>query len=359
MKIAIISTCAAAVPPRAYGGIELFVAVLARELTVLGHAVTVYATGDSHPSARLRYIFPSPIWPPDYSRERDHAAFAWRQIAREGADIVHVNLPDALFDSPPHARVIVTLHHPYDPKLASIYARHPHAQLVAISHDQARAYEDVNHVRVIHHGLDPAAYPLGAGDGGYVAFLGRIGPEKAPHLAIDAARRARAPLVIAGPHWSGRAYYDDYFAGEMAPRLGACEGGVLWRGELDHAAKVAMLQHAQALLMPSSWSEPFGLVMIEAMLTGTPVIAYRSGSAPEIVDAGVTGMIVNDAGEMADAIPHARRFDRARCRAQAVARFSASAMASRYAELYEIVNAAPASRPSPAARHRVGSRLAR
>src|SRR5438067_6125691 len=203
MKIAIISTCAASVPPRAYGGIELFVAVLAGELRALGHAVTVYATGDSNPPARLRHLFGSPIWPPDYAREREHAAFAWHDMALEGAGVVHVNLADALLDSPPQARAIVTLHHPYDAELSSTYARYPNAQLVAISHDQARVYDGIGNLRVIHHGLDPALYPFGAGDGGYVAFLGRIGPEKAPHLAIDAARRARAPLVIAGPHWSG------------------------------------------------------------------------------------------------------------------------------------------------------------
>jgi len=181
-----------------------------------------------------------------------------------------------------------------------------HAQLIAISADQASAYRSLGNVRVIHHGLDPTVYPLGSGDGGYVAFLGRVGPEKAPHLAIDAARQAHVPLVIGGPHWGDRDFYDEYFTREMMPRLTAKEGGVMWLGELAHAAKVRLLQGAAALLIPSGWREPFGLVMIEAMMTGTPVIAFRSGSAPEIVDDGVTGQIVRDTCEMASAISRVR-----------------------------------------------------
>ena len=343
MKIAIVSTCAAAVPPRAYGGIELFVAVLARQLVAKGHAVTVYATGDSRPAGRLRYRFAEPIWPPDYSREREHCAFAWDDIAREGADIVHLNMPDGLLESPPRAGALITLHHPCDPKLEAIYARYPDVPVIAISRDQAQSFRALHNLRVIHHGLEPTAYSLGAGAGGYVAFLGRIGPEKAPHLAIDAARRVRHPLIIAGPHWSGRAYYDDYFRTEMMPRLGAREDGVMWVGELDHRAKVALLKDAQALLMPSGWNEPFGLVMIEAMLTGTPVIAMASGSAPEIVDDGTTGVLVRDVDQMAAAISRAAALDRTRCRARAVMRFSASRMAAEYLDAYEsIVRKAPA-----------------
>jgi glycosyltransferase involved in cell wall biosynthesis len=275
------------------------------------------------------------VWPPDYGAERRHAAFAWHDLARFAPDVVHVNLPDTLPREPRgDTAVVATVHHPRVPRLHAMYAAAPRARRVAISRRQASLAPELAPMTVIHHGLDVRAYEAGDGAGGYVAFLGRIGPEKAPHLAIDAAVAAGVPLVIGGPHWSGDAGYDAYFEREMRPRLGRHEARVRWDGELAHAAKVGLLREAAALLMPSGWEEPFGLVMVEAMLTGTPVVALASGSAPEIVDDGITGFLVSDTQAMAAAIPLARRLDRRRCRAHARRRFGAARMADDYEALY-------------------------
>jgi glycosyltransferase involved in cell wall biosynthesis len=334
MRVALISSCAAPVPPPAYGGIECFVATLARGLVDRGHDVVVYATGDSHPAGRLRARFPHPVWPPDAAAEREHAAFAMRDVVAFVPDIVHVNLPDALAaTATARCPVVVTLHGPRLPHLLEMYRR-SNATCVAVSRRQAALVPELHPHTVIAHGLEAARFPLGPGDGGYCAFLGRIGPEKAPHLAIDAAQRAGVPLRIGGPHWTGNRDYDRYFGDEFAPRLARARGRVQWLGELDHRAKVALLRGATALLFPQGWEEPFGLVMIEAMLVGTPVIAFARGSAPEIVDHGVTGFVVDDVDAMAATIPRAAGLDRARCRQRAVGRFDATRMVLRYESLY-------------------------
>ena len=335
MKVALVSTCAAVVPPPAYGGIECFVGTLARGLVDRGHDVVVYATGDSHPAGRLRAHFARPVWPPDASAEREHARFALRDVAAFAPDIVHVNLPDALILARGVAcPLVATIHGARVPDLASAYIR-SNASCVAVSRRQARLLPELRgRLVVIPHGLDPMQFPPGSGDAGYCAFLGRIGPEKAPHLAIDAAREAGVPLRIAGPHWSGVRRYDRYFADEFAPRLAHASPQATWLGELDHGEKIALLRGASVLLFPLGWEEPFGLVMIEAMLVGTPVVAFARGSAPEVVDEGVTGYLVDDVHAMAAAIPRAVRLDRHRCRSQAQSRFGASLMVQRYEALY-------------------------
>ncbi len=334
MRIAVVSTCAVAVPPAAYGGTELFVDVLVRALVARGHEVVVYATGDSRPAGALRACVPRPVWPPDYEAERRHAAFARHDVERIGADVVHLNSPDALLEfAGCRLPLVVTLHHQREESLMPAYRSCRDAALVAISRRQAATLPELGPFHVVHHGLEPERHPAGPGHGGYVAFLGRIGPQKAPHLAIDAARRAGVPLVIGGPHWPGNPRYDAYFEREMAPRL--AEGGaVAWPGELDHRAKLRLLQRAEALLFPMDWEEPFGLAMIEAMLVGTPVVAFDRGSAREIVSEGVTGHLVEDVEGMAVALHSVRRLDRARCRERAVRRFSAVRMATDYERVY-------------------------
>jgi glycosyltransferase involved in cell wall biosynthesis len=334
MKIALVSTCAAPVPPPAYGGIECFVGTLARGLVDRGHDVVVYATGDSRPAGRLRARFARPVWPPDPAAEREHARFALRDVEAFAPDIVHVNLPDALLAAAgARCPVVVTLHGPRIPHLVRMYVR-CNATCVAVSKRQAELVPELCVRDVIAHGLDPEHFPRGTGDGGYCAFLGRIGPEKAPHLAIDAAVEAGIPLRIGGPHWSGNRHYDRYFATEFAARVARASARVQWLGELDHRAKIALLRGSLALLFPMQWDEPFGLVMIEAMLVGTPVVAFARGSAPEVVDDGVTGYLVDDVASMAVAIRRAARLDRRRCRARARQRFRASLMVQRYEALY-------------------------
>ena len=333
MRIALVSTCALPVPPPAYGGTELVVAALARALAGRGHEVFVYATGDSRPAGTLRHCFDRAIWPPDPASETRHARWAWQDLRPLRPDAVHLNGPEALqawdgCGTPP----VVTIHHQREEPLVALYARNPEARFVAISRRQAELLPELGALPVVHHGIDPDEYPLGAGDGGYCAWLGRMAPEKAPHVAMDSARKAGVPLVLGAPRCTGQPGYEAYFEREVRPRLSW--PGVRWPGELDKKAKVRLLQRAEALLMPMGWEEPFGLVMIEAMLVGTPVVAFARGSAPEIVDERITGFLVRDAEAMAQALLAARRLDRARCRRKALQRFSASRMAAEYEALY-------------------------
>jgi glycosyltransferase involved in cell wall biosynthesis len=329
LRIAIVSTCAVSTPPRAYGGTELVLAELARALTSLGHRPTVFATGDSRCAGARACAFARPVWPPEPFAELRHASAAFREIARGDFDVVHVNQAEALAFTPwVDVPAVATVHHERVPALATHYAAYPEVAFVAISRRQAELSPDIPLGAVIHHGLNPDAYPEGDGGGGYFAFLGRFSPAKAPHLAIDAAARARVPLRLGGEaHPPERAY----FVSAIEPRLG---GGATWLGELDHAGKVELLRGARALLFPIQWEEPFGLVMIESMLVGTPVIGFRSGSVPEVIEEGVTGFVVDTLEELVARIADVRSIDRDRCRARARQRWCRERMAHEYVELY-------------------------
>ncbi|MBI2392070.1 MAG: glycosyltransferase family 4 protein [Deltaproteobacteria bacterium] len=333
MNVAIISTCALPTPPRAYGGTELVAAELAHGLTELGHDVVVYATGDSAPHGRLRWIEPRPVWPPNEAAEARHARFAFDDLAAHTSDVVHVQDSAALpFHRDVGAPCVLTLHHRRDDRILQSCMRFPEVAFVAISRRQAELHRELPVARVIHHGVDPSRYPFGPGDGGYVAFLGRFAPEKAPHLAMDAALRAEVPLRLGG---DAHAVARRYFEQEVAPRLSRHARELQWLGELAHDPKVELLRGARALLMPLEWEEPFGLVMIEAMLVGTPVLAFPRGSAPEVVDEGVTGCLVRDVAEMAQRIRAVDAIDRGRCRRRAAERFSYLRMARDHVALYE------------------------
>jgi glycosyltransferase involved in cell wall biosynthesis len=332
MKIALVSTCALATPPHKYGGTELVVAELARGLLELGHDVTTFATGDSLVAGRVRHRFATPVWPPNEFAESRHACHAWREIA--GAlheyDVVHLHHAAGLaFQELVPVPCVYTIHHCRVDDLVSHYQAFPGTGYVCISQRQAALLPELT-TRVIHHGLDPARYAAGDGQGGYVAFLGRFSDEKAPHLAIDAARAAGMPLRIGGTYHH---VAESYYQREMQPRL-AAGTDVTCCGELGHDAKVELLRGASAMLFPIQWEEPFGLVMIESMLVGTPVVAFRHGSAPEVIEDGVTGFLVDSPEEMAQRIGQISRIDRKRCRERAQARWSSLRMAREYAALY-------------------------
>jgi glycosyltransferase involved in cell wall biosynthesis len=324
------------------------VAELAAGLSVLGHEVTVYATGDSDIHGTLRYCFEHPVWPPNDRAELRHATSAWKDIASDphGVDIVHAHHPCALLNGLFVAKPIVfTVHHMRVQSCLQHYCSYPRAAYVAISRRQAELSPELSFARVIHHGLDPQRYPAGAGDGDHVAFIGRFAREKAPHVAIDAARAAGVRLVM-----GGSAHEIDgartYFEREVEPLLHSAPD-IQWLGELSHGPKVQVLSAARALLFPLHWEEPFGLIMIEAMLIGTPVIAFARGSAPEIVEDGVTGFLVHDTRQMTQRIQQISRLDRARCRARAQERWSMHRMAAEYADLYaEWTQAGPTGRPN-------------
>ncbi len=338
MRIALVSSCAVSVPPRAYGGTELVVAELAKNLTRLGHDVTTFATGDSEPAGKLDYRFERPIWPPFESAEMRHAAYSWKKIttAPGGFDIVHTHqAPSLAFASlAPSIRTVYTVHHCRDERLIELYRDFPDATYVGISRRQAELAPEVPMDEIILHGLDPDLYEAGRGDGGYVAFLGRFAHEKGPHFAIDAARRAGVTLRMGGGvHPPDRPYFES----EVRPRMEDGKGGIEWLGELSHVPKLSLLGGARAMIFPIDWEEPFGLVMIEAMLVGTPVIAFRRGSVPEVVEDGVTGFVVRDVAEMAERIRQLDSFDRVRCRERARERWSSLRMAREHVALYERV----------------------
>jgi glycosyltransferase involved in cell wall biosynthesis len=332
MHIALVSTSCVPVPPLRYGGTELVIAELASALVALGHQVTTFATGDSHPAGILRACFDRAHWPPDPYRDLVHAHHACRELQKGvvRADVVHVHTGMALpFAHDLDAPVIHTVHHQREESLAEFYRYFRNTEYVMISARQSALHPELEHRRVIHHGLDPARYRLGPGTGGYVAFLGRLAREKGPDVAIDAAQMARVPIRLAG---EAHAVDRDFAARELRPRL--ARPGVQALGEADHAQKLALLGDARALLFPIDWEEPFGLVMIEAMLCGTPVIAFPRGSVPEVVEHGVTGFLVHDAADMARAISAAAALDRRAIRRRAEERWSHLRMAREHLEAY-------------------------
>jgi glycosyltransferase involved in cell wall biosynthesis len=239
---------------------------------------------------------------------------------------------------PPHLPVVTTNHGAFVYGLGDLYqALGGDVRIVAISHHQASTAEGVPIARVIHHGLDLDTTPVGTGDGGYACFLGRVSPDKGIREAILIARRAGVPLFVAAK--MRQKAEREYYAAVVAPLLG---GDVQYIGELAEAEKYHLLGGAFALLNPIQWPEPFGLVMIEALAAGTPVVGTPSGAAPEIVDDGVTGYLRPGLEELTDALLQAGELDRAACRSAVVDRFSTGRMVADHVELYsELVDAIP------------------
>lgn len=329
VRIAVVSTPFVPVPPPSYGGTELVVHELVRGLRAGGHDVTLFATGDSQ-ARQVRYVYETAVWPPSPEAEARHCAAATRAIAAERFDVVHSHAPGMVPLAPQlGAPLVHTIHHVHEDRLSRVYLRQPSVRYVAISARQAQL-EPLLACDVVHHGLNPDRYPLGFGEGDYALFLGRFSACKAPDLAIAAARGAGLPIRLAGrlhgadatAEWTG-----------VVERVLA-QPGVLHVGAVGGERKTALLGDARALLMPLRWEEPFGLVMIEAMLCGTPVVAFRRGAAPEIVEEGVTGWLVDDVDEMAAALRQLDGFDRVRCRRRAQLRFGAARMTGDYERVY-------------------------
>ena len=335
MKIAIVSTPFVSVPPKKYGGTELFLYHLSEKLIDRGHSVTLFATGDSKTRAELEFLYTEGRWPINPMDELTHLSFAFKRIREHGdIDIIHLNSPYALpFADMIDVPAVVTLHHTKTPDFSLTYQQYPKFHYASISYSQKSQEVELPNFSVIHHGLDPNSYPPSNRPENYVAFLGRLAPEKGPDSAIRAAEMAGVPIQMAGAvHWLDTSFYTR----QLRPLLSLPH--VRWIGEADHIQKVSLLQGAKALLFPIRWSEPFGLVMIESMLCGTPVIAFRRGSVPEIVEENVTGFLVDTEKEMAEVIrTKLDTFDREACRKAAIRRFSTSVMVDQYELLYQDV----------------------
>jgi glycosyltransferase involved in cell wall biosynthesis len=333
MRIALIAPPWAPVPPARYGGIELVVDLLARGFARAGHDVLLYTTGDSTcpvPKAwtlaeaegdRLGAAAP----------ELRHVMGAYDAV--QEYDIVHDHtLMGPLYaDRFPGLKVVTTVHGPLDEELVDLYRRvGASTPVIAISHAQRRHVPEVPIARVIHHGLDPLDFPVGAGEGGYFLFLGRMTPGKGAHRAMEAANKAGARLLMAAKMREPWEY--QYFDACVKPYLNA---ELEYLGEVSHAEKLQLLAGARCLLNPIRWPEPFGLVMIEAMACGTPVLTFAEGAAPEIVEDGVTGFVCHDEADMAETIGRVGSLDRRACRASVEGYFSVDRMVAEHLSLFE------------------------
>jgi len=340
MKIAQISPLYEAVPPRLYGGTERVVAHLCDALVEAGHEVTLFASADAATRAEL-----APVR--DCAIRLDDSAFAsgtanlaahlsqMHEVRRRAAEFdvlhFHVDLLHFPFFEDCADRTLTTLHGRLDHKdMAPAYKRWPRYPLVSISNHQRRPLRQARWLGTVYHGLPPQLFAFAPRPaGGYLAFLGRISPEKRVDRAIEIARLAGWPLKIAAK--VDRADRD-YFRDTIAPLLDA--PGIEFVGEIGDADKADFLGQAAALLFPIDWPEPFGLVMIEAMACGTPVIGWNCGSVPEVIDEGVTGTVVDSIEAAAAAVRAVAGYDRARIRSVFERRFSAAAMAHDYLDLY-------------------------
>jgi glycosyltransferase involved in cell wall biosynthesis len=333
VRIALIAPPWLPVPPPAYGGTEAVIDRLARGYAAAGADVFLFTTGDSTCPVPKTWV---------YSRaeteqigagvvELRHVIHAYDAV--RDCDVVHDHtVVGPLYAHGKRDQLIVTTNHgPFDDELTDIYRdMADRVHIIAISHSQAATAGDVPIAKVIHHGVDPEAFPVGAGEGGYLLFLGRMTPTKGAREAALVALQAGVPLVIAAK--MREPLEREYYQSQVRPLL---RTGVEYVGEASHAEKLALLGGATTLVNPIAWPEPFGLVMVEAMACGTPVLAFPCGAAPEIVRHGETGFLCRDVDDMVDHLDRVPELDRARCRAAVEDHFSTGRMVAEHLELFE------------------------
>ncbi|HLW25290.1 MAG TPA: glycosyltransferase family 4 protein [Steroidobacteraceae bacterium] len=353
MKIAQVAPLAEAVPPKLYGGTERVVAYLSDALVELGHEVTLFASGDSETRAKLVPIWPRALRLDPSVQDCFVPMFMQLEILARRAhefDVVHSHLD--YFGFPLLKRLgtssVTTLHGRLDlPELPKLYEVYNDIPVVSISDAQRAPLPGANYVATVLHGLPIDLLSVGDGSGGYLAFLGRISPEKAPDAAIRIAAGAGMPLRIAAKVDRADA---EYYKSTVEPLLS--QSHVEFVGEIGEDRKGEFLGGAAGLVFPIAWREPFGLVMIEAMACGTPVIAFDQGSVREVLEHGVTGFIVRSEAEAIEAVQRIRTLDRHRIRQEFERRFTAHHMAEHYIELYRRLREDPAVRSRSALNRR-------
>jgi glycosyltransferase involved in cell wall biosynthesis len=332
MKIALIAPPFITVPPKKYGGTELFVAELALALQDQGIDVTVYTNGESLIEVPIKWLYERSEWPLHEDVEAslkglNHSAWAVRDAARE-ADIIHLNnAPGLTVSRFVDVPVVYTVHHAHEPALADFYKVFPQVSYVTISRFQQRTLK-MPRMRAIHHGIDVSHYRVQQRKQPYLSFLGRIAPPKGTHLAIAIARKAGIPLKIAGeiqPCYRG--YWENVVQPEVDGRF------IEYVGEVGLREKNELLGNSLAMLFPVQWDEPFGLVMIEAMACGTPVLAMPGGSVAEVVQEGVGGCVRSTVEELA-ACARDLNIEAKAVRRYVESSFSAQRMARDYINLY-------------------------
>jgi glycosyltransferase involved in cell wall biosynthesis len=335
LRIAVLSPVWFPVPPSRYGGIEWIVSLLADGLVDAGHDVTLFASGDSHTKATLASIFPTA--PSEYIGqtfwELKHA-LSCIEYADE-FDVVndHTGLLGLALGGLSPVPFVHTVHGPLDGEPGRLYDSAvravPNAKLISLSMNQRAPRPNFPWIANCPNALDLSIYPVKPHTGDYLLFIGRMSPDKGAHRAIAVARESGLPLKIAGKNRepAEQAYFQEY----VEPHL---HDGIEYLGEVNHGQKVELLQDARATLFPIEWEEPFGLVMIESMACGTPVIATRHGAVPEVIDDGRSGVIVETYREMAEALERADALDPLECRRYAEQRFSPERMVADYRDAY-------------------------
>jgi glycosyltransferase involved in cell wall biosynthesis len=333
LKIGMVAPPWFKMPPGAYGGIEWMLYWLVEGLTARGHEIVLVGVDESRtsaqfiqtyeraPSDRIGQPFPEVV----------HTAAVGHALSDSDVDLVHDNsLAGPLLAFGRSVPTIVTAHGPVDGEIGLYYRLlSPVVTLVAISEAQRRLAPELAWGGTVYNSIPVEEYPTREIKEDFAVWLGRMNPEKAPHLAIDAAREAGIPLVLAGK--CAEPLEKRYFEQEIAPRLGP---GVQWTGEADTERKKDLLSRARCLLFPIRWEEPFGIVMVEAMACGTPVVALRAGSVPEVVADGVTGFVCDSPDELPAAVDKVGDIEPHACRARVVEKFSVEAMVSGYERVY-------------------------
>jgi glycosyltransferase involved in cell wall biosynthesis len=339
MKIAQVAPLYESVPPKLYGGTERVVSYLTEELVRLGHEVTLFASGDSKTAARLIPACPNSLRLAALDNScidplaRHYVMLAELANLADEFEIVHFHIDYLHFPLSRALRLphVTTLHGRLDlPDLVPVYQHYGDMPLVSISQAQRKPLSWANWVGNVYHGLPTDGLQPGNGSGKYLAFLGRICPEKRVDRAIQIALQVGMPLKIAAKvDRVDREYYEC----EIKPLLN--NSNIEYLGEIAEDQKADFLGQAYASVFPIDWPEPFGLSMIESMACGTPVIAFRCGSVPEVISPGVSGLIVSDMSEAVDAVQKVSTLSRAACRHEFEMRFTASRMARDYVKLYE------------------------
>ncbi len=353
MRIAQVAPLYESVPPKLYGGTERVVSYLTEELVRRGHDVTLFASGDSETSARLVPACERALWrDPDCRETWPQHAYLMDLVFRraERFDLLHfhcdyVHFPLLRYQRTPNVTTLHGMLRTHD--LGPLFDASADVPLVSISDDQRRPFPDANWQATIHHGLPRELHTFRDEGGDYLLFVGRVAPEKRLDRAIEIAVRSGRKLKVAA-----KTYDEDraYRAASIDPLLREARSSVEFLGEVGGGEKDELIGGAAALLFPIDWPEPFGLVMIEALACGTPVIAWPLGSVPEVIEHGKTGYLVETIGEAVEAVDRVDRISRAVCRQAFEDRFDASHMARRYEEVYcKLLRREPAGPAAPLA----------
>lgn len=334
MRIAQVSPLWFAIPPHTYGGSELVVSMLTEELIRRGHEVTLFATSDSKTGAKL-----VPVWPKGLEGANLHdplAVFAlmYKELLerQDEFDIIHdhcehYTVPFSKFLKPP---IVSTLHNPITEEKNILFKKYQNINYVAISKNQKRSGPGVNIVKTIYHGLPIEKYEFNPNPQDYLLWLSSLIPEKGAATAIEIAKMAGEKLIISGPIFS---YAADYFEYRIKPLIDGKQ--IQFVGEADFEKKIELFKNAKAFLFPIRRQEPFGLVVIEALACGTPVIAFKEGSTPELIEQGKTGFLVDSAEEAVRALKNIKRISRDYCREYVKKNFPLRKMVNRYEHLYQ------------------------